>query len=187
SLRVDGRSWRKRSSRYSGNRTSHWRTHMRKDSDTVDDQLAVLRDDDSVPNVGGYLGQNSAEEFVAEYIDMDARRMTMDAGQSIYLFELGMNNPASEAHDMQDLVVIMTLTKAGGSTACSQGVAAASRTEFRMWNSASVQYSPEAIAKLGSRLPSIQQETRVVVAKNDAATVVNASYTPPQEENGDDG
>ncbi|MDX1548708.1 MAG: hypothetical protein R3247_17050, partial [Rhodothermales bacterium] len=91
SLRVDGRSWRKRSSRYSGNRTSHWRTHMRKDSDTVDDQLAVLRDDDSVPNVGGYMGQNSAEEFVAEYIDMDARRMTMDAGQSIYLFELGMN------------------------------------------------------------------------------------------------
>ena len=171
SITIEAASWQKRSSHYSGNYNSHWNTFMVKYSNNVDSQLAVLEDGSNVPNVGGYLGQYSVEDFVGDYIDQDAGEMTLDTGQSIYLFELGSNNPSSSAHDMQDLVVLVTMTKVENGTPCSEEqVLATNSIEFRMGDDAKIMYSPEALAKLGQEIDIIKDRTRVVVAYDEGLT-----------------
>ncbi len=115
SIKIHGRSWKKKRRR-SGASNSDWTMHMEKTSVSVDDQLAVLKDTSPVPDVGGYNGQYSVEDFLDGYINTVTDEMTLDDGQSIYLFELGVNNPNSAAHDMQDLVVLVTMKGAGEGT-----------------------------------------------------------------------
>ncbi len=169
-VRVGGRSWIKKKSWYSGSQSWHWKKHMTKNNNTVDDQLAVLRDGDPVPSVGGYLGQYSVEDFVSEYIDTGADEMTMENGDGIYLFELGMNDPSSSAHDMQDLVVLVTMTSADPTSGCTGGIAGTSRIEFQMHSNSEVRYSAEALAKLGQTLDTIAGKTRVVVTQDESYT-----------------
>lgn len=85
---------------------------MTKASTSVDDQLYVLADGDNVPNVGGYLGQYSVQDFVSDYVDTDVDKLKMKSDEALYLFELGMTNTASSAFDLQDLVIVVTMTKA---------------------------------------------------------------------------
>ncbi len=169
-IRIGARSWKKKKSWYSGSKSSHWKKHMTKDNLTVDDQLAVLRDESPVPDVGGYMGQYSVEDFISEYIDTENDEMKLEASDAIYLYELGMNNPASSAHDMQDLVMLVTMTKAGATSGCEGGIAGVNRIEFKMMGDASVRYSGEALAKLGQTLDTIAGQTRVVVTQDEIFT-----------------
>ena len=167
-IRLGGRSWIKKESWYSGSQSWHWKKHMTKFNNTVDDQLSVLSDGMPVPSVGGYLGQYSVEDFVADYIDTENDVMTLEDSDAIFLFELGMNNPSSPAHDMQDLVMLVTMTRT--SSGCQGGIAGVSRIEFEMEGDAEVRYSAEALAKLGKTLSTIADQTLVVVTRDETYT-----------------
>ena len=93
---------------------------MEQNSHTSSDQLMVLRNGDTVPNISGYMGQSSVEDFVSDYIGDDGT-VVLDENQSIYLFELGSTNPSSSAFDRQDLVVLVTMTPAGTTAAAGSG------------------------------------------------------------------
>ena len=168
-IKIRGRSWIKKESWYSGNESWHWKTYMTVDSNADSQQLETLADGSAVPIVGGYLGQYSVEDFLADYIDTAADEMDLDDNQSIYLYELGSTNPASAAFDMQDLVVLVTMTRA--TPECEGGpVAGTNRIEFRMSGDASVRYSAEALAKLGQVLDTIADKTTVVVTRDESFT-----------------
>ena len=74
-------------------------------------QVTTLRNGDQVPNVGGYNGQASAVEFLADYIDANDSVVLQD-NQAIYLFELYATNTSYSYFDLQDLVVLVTLDDA---------------------------------------------------------------------------
>ena len=168
-IKVRGRSWIKKKSWYSGTKKKHWKSYMTVDTNSDSQQLETLADGYDVPSVGGYLGQYSAEEFLADYIDTEVDEMTLDDNQSIYLYELGSTNPASAAFDMQDLVVLVTMTRA--TPECDGGaVSGTNRIEFRMSGDASVRYSAEALAKLGQALDTIADATTVVVTRDESYT-----------------
>ncbi len=160
-IRIDAKSW-KRKDGFDGSENSHWEVHMEKDSQTVDSRLAVLRDGDDVPNVAGFLDQNSVMDFVSDYVEGD--KIKMDQNEDINLFELGMNNPASPAHDMQDLVLRISLVDAsvGG---CVPG-SGESYLSFTILDNAQVHYSSEAFAKLGLRLNGIRNNSTVTLTEN---------------------
>ncbi|MFQ5571685.1 MAG: hypothetical protein ACE5G0_18550 [Rhodothermales bacterium] len=166
--------WYRRYCTYSGSEDAHWQVYMEHDSNTDSQQLEVLRDGSAVPNVGGYMGQTSAEDFVSDYIDFGLDQMTMEDNQAINLFELGSTNPSSSAFDMQDLVSMVSLVKVdpggGGTIACSGGTPAANRIEFTIYNQSQFVYSPEAIAKLGNRLDLINDAAQVVVTRREGTT-----------------
>ncbi len=90
-----------------------WRTsgdlYLQRNSHEESPSVKVLRDGDAVPDIAGYEDQSNAVEFVRDYIDEETGTMTMDANQSIYLFELGTTRLTSSAADFQDLVVLVTL------------------------------------------------------------------------------
>lgn len=190
SIKVNARSWARKSGyqrvwqckknwrgreecgwvykQYDGSENDHWTIHMEKDSDRIDNQLEVLEDDSSVPKISGFDGQTSAAEFVADYIEDG--RMKLDKNQSIYLFELGVNDPRSAAHDFQDMVVIVTMVPANASGCSGVPTASNPKLELKMANGATLHYSAEAIAKLGKRLDTIRNRTRVVVAEQRASS-----------------
>ena len=186
-IKIRGRSWIKKEPWYSGNKKWHWKSYMTVNSNSDSQQLETLADGYDVPNVGGYLGQYSVEEFLSDYIDAEADEMDLDENQSIYLYELGMTNPASSAFDMQDLVVLVTMTRA--TPECNGGpVAGTNRIEFRMSGDASVRYSAEALAKLGQALDTIADATTVVVTQDESYTK-DAAYSEEEsseEESGDE-
>ena len=170
-IKIRGRSWIKIDPSYSGSQNSHWEKYMTVNSNSDSQQLETLADGYDVPNVGGYLGQYSAEEFLEGYIDTapEPDEMDLDDNQSIYLYELGSTDLTSAAFDMQDLVVLLTMTRA--TPECSGGpVAGTNRIEFRMSGDASVRYSAEALAKLGQVLDTIADETTVVVTRDESFT-----------------
>ncbi|WP_148415201.1 Ig-like domain-containing protein [Haloferax sp. KTX1] len=85
------------------------RGYVRADSTVDHRQVAVLRDGDPVPAIRGYNGQDDVAEFVAPYISADGRTMSLADNQAIFLFELGTTDPRSNAFDMQDVVILVTL------------------------------------------------------------------------------
>lgn len=151
-----------------GSDNDDWDIHMEKNSDQVDNQLEVLEDGSPAPVVTGFDGQTSAAEFVAGYIDEG--NMTLAKNQSIYLFELGVNDPGSAAHDFQDLVVIVTMVPASVAS-CASGASSTPNLALTMGNDARLTYSAEAIAKLGLRLDAVRSRTRVVVAGQKSSQV----------------
>ncbi len=74
-------------------------------------QVVVLRNGDTVPAYIPYGNQAEIETFLADYIDIDGK-VTIGESEAIYLFELGSTNQSSSAFDMQDLVVLVTMTSA---------------------------------------------------------------------------
>ena len=159
-ITVSGTSW----VRTSGDGTSNadWTAHMEQDSELGGAQLKVLRNGDPVPDIQGYLDQGSVADFVSSYIDPLSNRISLEQNQSIYLFELGTSNSASAAYDFQDLVVLVSMLRSDDG--CSFGSSSSTELAFSMTGSSQIRYSGEAIAKLGSKLPSVEQTIKVVVA-----------------------
>lgn len=165
---ISGRSWYRRSQRR-GTRNSDFRTYLSQNSDQGGRQLKVLRDGDDVPNISGYLGQESIAGFVADFIGDDGK-ISLAPNQSIYLFELGSTNTRSAAFDMQDLVVLVTMTAQGTITECTS-TTVNPVLAFNIDNDAEVHYSPESVAKLGKKIASIRAASKVVVTENRSTTL----------------
>ena len=113
-LTVIAKSWKKRSSSYSGNSDSHWRKYMEVDSNSSNN-VKVLRDGDTVPQISGFLNQGDIESFLGGYISNG--KVTIDKNQAIFLYELGTTNLTSSSADFQDCVVLVTLFPENGSGA----------------------------------------------------------------------
>ncbi len=175
---ISGRSWYRRS-RTRGTRNSDWNTYLSQNSDQGGNQLKVLRDGDNVPNIQGYLGQESIAGFVAEFIGANGK-IELAPNQSIYLFELGSTNKGSAAFDMQDLVVLVTMTAEGTITECTTSTVNPVLA-FNINDGAEIHYSPESIAKLGKKIGSIRRASKVVVTENRSTTVT------PEERHEEDG
>jgi hypothetical protein len=69
--------------------------------------LKVLKNGDPVPNIRGFQGQNSIEDFVAAYIVNGS--IKLKENEAIYLFELGNTNLNNSGADFQDLVVLISV------------------------------------------------------------------------------
>jgi hypothetical protein len=106
-ISVAGRSWLG-----SETQDSDFNSYLTIDSSSGSNNVFVLRDGDDVPNVSGYNGQSSAEEFLKPYIDSDTDKITLKKKQVIFLFELGTTNLSSTSADFQDLVTLVTMRRA---------------------------------------------------------------------------
>ena len=160
-ISIDARSWL-RSDGTDGTQESHWYVYMEEQSTHDGQQIELLTDNDPVPNVGGFMGQYSVEEFLDDYIENDA--LVLDANQAVSLFELGATDTGSSAFDMQDLVIVVTMIDAsqGG---CVPG-GGTSRLEIDLNNATEIHYSSEAIAKLGLHLGTVRDMTTVLSTKS---------------------
>lgn len=99
-ISVVGKSWN-RTSRTGGTSDAHWGAFYTADSSSGDRRVIVLRDGDAVPTYAGLAGQDSAAEYIADYVRNG--NVTLEDNQAIFLFELGTGD------DYQDLVVLVTL------------------------------------------------------------------------------
>ncbi|MBX9853088.1 MAG: hypothetical protein K2X86_15200, partial [Cytophagaceae bacterium] len=72
--------------------------------------VRVLRNGDAVPQITGFAGQADVESYLQGYFVNG--KVTLEANQAIYLFELGTNNTTSKSYDMQDCVVLVTIDPA---------------------------------------------------------------------------
>lgn len=110
-IRLAASSWLKRSSRYSGEEESHWRTHLNVSDSEDSQQVIVLRDGDNVPDIDPFEDQATIVSFLTDYIDADTGKISIESHQAIYLFELGTTNMSSGLADFQDLVVMVSLAQ----------------------------------------------------------------------------
>ena len=85
--------------------------HIEADTSTDTNQVKVLRDGDPVPDIKGLNDQADVLYFIEPYIDLESNRISLDANQAIYLFELGTTSMNSSSADFQDLVVLVTFGK----------------------------------------------------------------------------
>ncbi len=159
-ITVSGTSWVRNDG--DGTSNDHWNPYMEQNSETGGSQLKVLRNGDPVPDIQGYLDQGSVADFVSNFIDPLSNTISLEPNQSIYLFELGTSNSASAAYDFQDLVVLVSMLRSD--VGCSFGGGTGAEIAFSMTGSTQIRYSGEAIAKLGSKVPAIESEIKVVVA-----------------------
>ena len=76
-------------------------------------QVKTLTDGQPAPGMEGFAGQQSAEAFLAEYLDNDGN-VVLDSNQVIVLFEIGVDVTSNDNYpsgaDFQDLVLLMTIT-----------------------------------------------------------------------------
>ncbi|HEY9827739.1 MAG TPA: hypothetical protein V6D19_20060 [Stenomitos sp.] len=72
-------------------------------------QVLALVDGDTVPLFAPFGGQRTIETFLKPYINSSGK-VTLNKNEVLYLFELGTTDPRSTAYDMQDLVVLATVT-----------------------------------------------------------------------------
>ena len=91
-----------------------WENSMTVDSNTGGQQVITLRDGDPVPNIPGFMDQNSIAQYLVGYIDSTTNTMDLGANQVVYLFELGTTDMTDPAADFQDLVVLVTFAKDAG-------------------------------------------------------------------------
>ena len=157
-ISIDARAWL-RYSDTDGTEESDWYVYMEEQSSTNGQQIELLTDNDPVPDVGGFMGQYSVEEFLDGYVEND--QLVLDANQAVSLFELGGTDTGSDAFDMQDLVVVVTMIDASQGGCVPSG--GTSRLEVSLNDATEIHYSSEAIAKLGLYLDSIREATDVRV------------------------
>ncbi len=182
---IDARSWLKNGGA-SGTSNSDWYIHIERNSDDTDGQLHVLENNMPLPAVGGFMGQYSVVEFLADYIEDDKAKLT--ANQIVNLFELGVTDESNPAFDIQDNVVLTTLVRAG-EAACESG-GSNSLLAFDLRDNTEIHYSSEAIAKLGKYLDTVRSTTSVRVpasilkghAKNETPVYVETITVDDQEE-----
>jgi hypothetical protein len=72
-------------------------------------QVLTLRNGDIVPLFAPFGGQRPIDAFLTQYIDSTGKVKIAD-NQVIYLFEVGVTNTSSDAYDMQDIVVLATIS-----------------------------------------------------------------------------
>ena len=84
--------------------------YLDKKSNPSNQNVLVLKDGDSVPNIAGFDGQDDIEAYIKDYIDTTSNKVTLKPNQAILLFELGTTNMSSESADFQDLVILVTMT-----------------------------------------------------------------------------
>lgn len=102
-ISVTGRSWTP-----SGN---SFASYLAIDSASNSSNVRVLRNGDTAPDIKPFQNQASVKSFLAPYIDATTKRVTLQANQAIFLYELGTTNMSNAAADFQDLVVLVSLTK----------------------------------------------------------------------------
>jgi hypothetical protein len=69
--------------------------------------LKVLKNGNPVPDIPGFQGQDSIENFVKDYIENG--RIKLKENEAIYLFELGNTDLKSAGADFQDLVILISI------------------------------------------------------------------------------
>jgi hypothetical protein len=111
SISVRATSWLKKKSYYSGTSKNHWSEYLSIDSLSGDDNVLVLRDGDSVPDIDPFMDQTDIGEIVKDYVEDG--KVKLESNQAIFLFELGTTSLSSSAADFQDLVALVTLSKPG--------------------------------------------------------------------------
>jgi hypothetical protein len=111
SISVRATSWLKKKSSYSGKSKNHWYEYLSIDSHSGDDNVMVLRDGDSVPDIDPFMDQADIGAFVKDYVEDG--KVKLESNQAIFLFELGTTSLSSSAADFQDLVVLVTLSEPG--------------------------------------------------------------------------
>jgi hypothetical protein len=82
-------------------------------------QTRALKNGDDVPQTKGYLGQASIDAYLTSaatnpatgrpIVNTVTHKIDLAPNQVIYLFELGVTDTASDAFDIQDMVVLATL------------------------------------------------------------------------------
>ncbi len=110
-ISVSCRVWKKKRTSYSGSQESHWKTYT-----TISPQssnMMVLRNGEQAPDLEGFLDQGNLVSFLQGYIDAD-NIVTLDENQAIFLFEYN-SSQNSPAWDMQDTVIVLSLTSPQGS------------------------------------------------------------------------
>jgi len=83
--------------------------HLSHNSHDESTAVKVLRNNDPLPDIAGFDGQDDVLSFIAQYIDTEAGVVRLHKNQAIYLFEIGTSNLTSSAADFQDAVVLVTL------------------------------------------------------------------------------
>jgi hypothetical protein len=92
----------------SGNCRSHY---MAADSKTKQGtQVLTVLNGNTVPVFKPLGNQRNIKSFLGPYIDAATGKVKLKSNEAIFLFELGTTNQNSSAYDMQDLVVLVTLT-----------------------------------------------------------------------------
>jgi type II secretory pathway pseudopilin PulG len=84
--------------------------YMEKASNPANQNVMVLRNGDSVPDISGFENQDGLESYIQNHINTETKKVTIAANQAILLFELGTTNMNSSAADFQDMVVLVTMT-----------------------------------------------------------------------------
>jgi Tfp pilus assembly protein FimT len=74
-------------------------------------QVRILKQGDPVPTTAGFDGSKSTKDIVGSYIDSSNKiNLPHPTTQYIVLFELGATDITSTAFDIQDLVLLVTVT-----------------------------------------------------------------------------
>ena len=92
-----------------GDPNSEWTVRQTENSNLDPDWVVVLRDGDPVPDLPGFGDQDSVEDYLEDYIDIDTGLIVLGPNSAIYLFELAAPNTSSQYFDLQDMVVLVTL------------------------------------------------------------------------------
>jgi len=71
-------------------------------------QVLTLTNGASIPEYAPFDDQPPIQSFLRDYIDSD--QITIQDNEVIFLFELGGTNPTNSTFDMQDLVILATIT-----------------------------------------------------------------------------
>ena len=74
-----------------------------------DTQVWTLRDGDTPPPFAPYGKQPKIDAFLKNYLDANGK-VKLAANQVIYLFELFTTDKTSDTYDMQDIIVLATIT-----------------------------------------------------------------------------
>jgi hypothetical protein len=92
-------------------------------------QVRALKNGDNVPSTPGYLGQTSIDAILTSassnpvtgrpIVNTTTHKIDLAASQVIYLFEFGSTDPNSAAFDLQDMVVLATITPTSRTTSTS--------------------------------------------------------------------
>lgn len=113
-----GNKWtRKEETVVSSNCSNYSFTANSKSNQTT--QVLTLLNGDTVPAFTPMGGQRSIDTFLQPYIDSSTGKVKIADNQVIYLYELGTTDSNSSAYDMQDLVVLATITPTTTSTTTS--------------------------------------------------------------------
>ncbi|MCM1981287.1 PulJ/GspJ family protein [Lyngbya confervoides] len=82
-------------------------------------QVLTLVDGDTVPEFRPLPGQRTIDTFLEPYIDSTTGKVSIAPNEVIFLFEMGTTNSGSQAYDMQDMVVLATISPTNTSTSSS--------------------------------------------------------------------